>query len=152
MDYNNFNNYELTHKDKLRIYYLVSQYYMCLGLQIENYKGILNRNNFIQEPIILYVSTPKNTICKSAMRKNNEDLCGIELAKKFKLFRNYLRIRYATQQLFLSAAGAFTPLFGFCAATAAAEKSPTRPPRLSAKSPEPAKTVKRQKNLLDELN
>ena len=84
MDYNNFNNYELTHKDKLRIYYLVSQYYMCLGLQIENYKGILNRNNFIQEPIILYVSTPKNTICKSAMRKNNEDLCGIELAKKFK--------------------------------------------------------------------
>ena len=84
MDYNNFNNYKLTHKDKLRIYYLVSQYYMCLGLQIENYKGILNRNNFIQEPIILYVSTPKNTICKSAMRKNNEDLCGIELAKKFK--------------------------------------------------------------------
>lgn len=84
MNYNNFNNYELTYKDKLRIYYLVSQYYLCLGLQIENYKGILNQNNFIQEPIVIYTSTPKNTICKSAMRKNNEDLYGVELAKKFK--------------------------------------------------------------------
>ena len=84
MDYNNFNNYELTYKDKLRIYYLISQYYICLGLQIENHKGILNRNNFAQEPIVIYVSTPKNTICKSAMRENGEDLYGIELAKKFK--------------------------------------------------------------------
>ena len=84
MDYNNFNNYELTHKDKLRIYYLISQYYICLGLQIENHKGILNRNNFTQELIVIYVSTPKNTICKSAMRENDEDLYGIELAKKFK--------------------------------------------------------------------
>ena len=83
MDYNNFNNYELTHKDKLRIYYLTAQYYMCLGLQIEDYKGILNQT-FTQEPIIIYVSTPKYTNCKFAVRENNEDLCGIKLAKKFK--------------------------------------------------------------------
>ena len=61
----------------LRITQCFVNYFTSLGLIVENIKT--NDNE-----IIIYTSTPKDTICKKAFREKEHDLCGIFLAQKFK--------------------------------------------------------------------
>lgn len=61
----------------LRITQCFVNYFTSLGLIVENIKT--NDNE-----IIIYTSTPKDTICEKAFREKEHDLCGMFLAQKFK--------------------------------------------------------------------
>ena len=74
LDFKNFNEDSMNH---LRITQCFVNYFVSLGLIVENIRT--NDNE-----IIIYTSTPKDTICEKAFREKEHDLCGMFLAQKFK--------------------------------------------------------------------
>ena len=72
LDFKKFNEDSMNH---LRITQCFVNYFVSLGLIVENIKT--NDNE-----IIIYTSTPKDTICEKAFREKEHDLCDMFLAQK----------------------------------------------------------------------